>query len=169
MQGKMLEVLHAAENNLPDLLNDKASWKSLYLNYQLPVVERVWRSWFNYRISLHRMLWNEKEEVLNCTYPWPFAVRLVEGVYRVGLGYGKDPETPPTAATFVLSAGSEYEVTNRYTWHSIKPLSVVSFVLMVSGKPWKIARSGNERIIGELVPKKKDDLLALFLKKYKRG
>lgn len=41
----MLARLAEAERVLPELLRDEAGWTGLFVDYERPFVERLWRPW----------------------------------------------------------------------------------------------------------------------------
>ena len=52
----MLDVLEQLEKeDLARLLRDDALWQSVLIDYHPPHVERLWCSWRDYRVSLHRI------------------------------------------------------------------------------------------------------------------
>jgi hypothetical protein len=51
----MLEVLAQLERALPTMLQDENIWQSLYVDYHPPTVERLWTSWSDCRVYLHRI------------------------------------------------------------------------------------------------------------------
>src|SRR5438105_810686 len=40
--GSMLKALHRVEEKLPELLRDEHEWHTLLVDYERPIVERVW-------------------------------------------------------------------------------------------------------------------------------
>lgn len=132
----MLNTLHSIENMLPELLQKKDIWNSLYIDYYPPIVERVWTQIGDTRIYLHKIYPCKKNEALFHTHPWPSAMRIVKGSYEMMVGYSKDWIEPPTAAKIILSQNSQYEMTNIDGWHSVRPVDKPALTLMVTGKPW---------------------------------
>ena len=84
----MLDVLEAVEQKLPELLRDEAGWNSLFIDYHPPTVERLWRTWGEYRVSLHRIHPCERGTALFHPHPWPSAMRILSGEYEMAVGYG---------------------------------------------------------------------------------
>jgi hypothetical protein len=41
----MFDVLHEVESELPALLRDEPAWKSVFIDYHPPTVERLWLPW----------------------------------------------------------------------------------------------------------------------------
>ena len=92
----MLDVLAAVEQALPQLLQDENAWHSLYIDYQLPTVERLWRPWHEYRISLHRIHPCAPGEALFHPHPWPSAMHVLAGAYEMAVGYGQGRHPRPS-------------------------------------------------------------------------
>src|SRR4051794_19093257 len=97
----MLEILAQVERELPRLLLDEESWKGLYIDYHPPTVERLWRPWGEYRVSLHRISPCGPGEALFHPHPWPSVMRILAGEYEMAVGYGPGLEEPPVAALMV--------------------------------------------------------------------
>lgn len=134
----MLDKLIVAEKMLPSLLhNTSTQWKSVYVDYHPPIVERLWLDIGDIRIYLHRIHSCSKEEALYHPHPWPSAIRILEGSYEMGIGYSNNDKPPvETLATMILGAGSAYSMAEPDSWHYVCPLSESSLSLMVTGKPW---------------------------------
>ena len=133
----MLEFLEEVEAALPGLLADAAGWRSLDIDYHLPRVQRLYRSWRDLRLNLHRIWPCEPGEVLFHPHPWPSAMKVVSGTYRMAVGYGAGTRAPPEMATMLLRAGSCYAMTHRNAWHNVRPLGGPSLSVMLTGAPWQ--------------------------------
>ncbi len=156
--GDLLSVLHRAEDALPNLL-ETAKWRSIDIDYEFPRVERLWIPFEEqFRLYLHRI--HPCIQALFHPHPWPSAVRIVDGRYEMGLGYGK--EAPPEAARLILSSGSEYEMIDPDCWHSVRPLQCSTISFMVSGLPWSRPSPGRHRSTKPLSNSGVDELLATF-------
>lgn len=132
----MLDILYAVEKELPVLLQDENAWKSLYVDYHPPTVERLWLPWSEYRINLHRIHPCERDEALFHPHPWPSAMRVLSGEYEMAVGYGQGETQPPIAALMIASGDFRYEMTEPDAWHYVRPLREPTMSLMVTGKPW---------------------------------
>lgn len=132
----MLDVLAAAEAALPDLLADASSWRSLDIDYHPPRVERLYRDFGEFRVNLHRASPCDPSAALIHPHPWPSAMRLVRGRYRMWIGHGAGTERPPLAGLVELSAGSCYAMAERDQWHAVAPIGAPTLSVMVTGKPW---------------------------------
>jgi hypothetical protein len=133
----MLEQLYQLEKELHNHLQDESSWNSLYVDYHKPYVKRLWKPVGDYRIFLHQIFPCEKSESLLHPHPWPSAMKVVGGIYEMGVGYSETNEKPIIASTLILPVNSYYEMTDINAWHYVRPLDKPSFSLMITGKPWK--------------------------------
>ena len=127
----MLEQLRDIEDRLLDLLQDKAAWNTLDVDYEPPRVERVWRQVGHLRVCLHRI--HPCENALMHPHPWPSAMRVVRGSYEMRLGRPPKSHVMPEMIRLVLTEGSAYEMVNVREWHSVRPLNDVAYSLMIMG------------------------------------
>lgn len=171
-KGDLLEVLHMVESKLPLWLTASGIWNTLDVNYEPPRVERLWVALdrlgaTGHRAYLHRI--HPCQEPLFHPHPWPSAVRVVSGRYEMDLGAEsmEDPD-PMVLSTIVLSAPSEYEMLEKWGWHSVKPLGCPSLSVMVTGPVWRNGTTPHAH--GQLSPlsdETKTELLEAFRHYYK--
>jgi len=140
----MLDVLLRIETELPSLLLDEAGWRSLDINYHPPRVERLWRSWNAFRVSLHRIHPCDPEDALFHPHPWPSAMRVLDGVYEMAIGYGSGSTPPPVAARIITRGDLRYEMTDIDSWHYVRPIERPAMTIMVTGRPWDRDAAGAE-------------------------
>lgn len=164
----ILNVLHDAESQFRKLLREPDRWNTLDVDYEPPRVERLWLQ-FNdeYRLYLHRI--HPCAKPLFHPHPWPSGVRVVSGRYEMDVGYEsrEDWSGPPAvAATIILSAPSEYEMTDPLAWHSVKPMAVPSLSVMVTGRPWGRPSPRPSKKLNPLTEKAKKSLLKDFRSAY---
>jgi hypothetical protein len=154
----MLEKLFEVENLLPDWLDKE--WASLDVDYHPPRVERLWRSWGEFRVSLHRI--HPCENPLFHPHPWPSAMRILSGTYEMVVGYGAGETPPPIACRLQLSAGTCYEMVEKDAWHWVRPLEKPAYSLMISGLPWARWAPPVSRKLPPLSSEASAELLAFF-------
>jgi hypothetical protein len=166
----VLDVLVRLEIVLPDLLADEASWKSLDINYHPPRVERLWRSWGEFRVSLHRIHPCSIEDALFHPHPWPSAMRVLDGTYEMAIGYGSGSTPPPIAARIVSTGDLRYEMMDVDAWHYVRPIGRPAMTIMVTGTPWQRDAAGAEPTVplSPLSDDSRADLLAWFRAFYTR-
>ena len=163
----MLDQLKLVEQHLAVLLNQKDLWKSIFVDYEKPFVERLWCPWNEYRINLHRILPCEADECFFHPHPWPSAMKIVDGIYQMKVGYGAGLEAPPTAATLNLAPGSTYEMVDPDAWHSVRPLNLPVYSVMLTGKPWGREMPKDEHGPLSLLPDHKvKEILSVFREYY---
>lgn len=136
----MLGLLKEAEQHLVQLLKQDTRdvpWKSMFVDYHYPYVERLWIPWKEYRLSLHRILPCQTNESLFHPHPWPQAVKVMQGNYEMGIGWGRGEIPPPVATKIVVSSGFSYEMLDPDGWHYVRPIDVPSLSIMLTGKPWE--------------------------------
>jgi len=94
-------------------------------------VERLWLQLGECRVNLHRI--HNCSTALRHPHPWPSAVYVLTGEYRMGLGrVGSDEPV----ATVLMRKGSAYEMLDPLGWHYVQPLGKPSFSIMLTGRPW---------------------------------
>jgi hypothetical protein len=162
----MLDILRAVEEVLPDLLRDEAGWQSVYIDYHPPTVERLWRQWREYRVSLHRIHPCGPGEALFHPHPWPSAMRILEGEYEMAVGYGAGDDLPPVAALMIAAGDFRYEMTDPDAWHYVRPLGAPSLSLMVTGPPWQRSSPRSSKPLQPLTAEQQAALLQSFRAHY---
>ncbi|RDJ35387.1 MAG: hypothetical protein DWQ19_11265 [Crenarchaeota archaeon] len=141
----MLSILKYVVNNLSVPLSNQGNWNSLYIDYEKPIVERLWTTMqidgIDYRIYLHKIYPCEKEEALFHPHPWPSAMVLCQGNYETVIGYGEPDATtkPRPMGPFYLSEGSVYQMLTPFEWHYVRPIKEPCITLMVAGPPYSPA------------------------------
>ncbi|MBY0457386.1 MAG: hypothetical protein K2V38_08625 [Gemmataceae bacterium] len=167
----MLSALDRVLSSLPELLADSGGWDSLIVNRRKPTTYRVFRHLDDgLRVSLHRFDLCARHEAYPHPHPWPGAFALLEGSYRMWVGFTPNLESrePITMTETVLAAGSRYEITEPRTWHSVTPLEEC-WTVMVNGKPWKDkAHTAAPTTTGKDLDKMPPEELAAHLAKFRR-
>jgi hypothetical protein len=126
-------------------------------------VERLWTQYGQHRVFLHQI--HPCEKALFHPHPWPSAVKVLSGLYEMGISYGVGKGDPPEAATCILAAGSSYEMIEPNGWHYVRPLGSASLSLMVTAAPWDMHYLGEKRPHEKLHPlsdQAVDNLLQAF-------
>lgn len=135
----LAELRKIMRNQLPILLaDDKTPWQTLDVVYEDPHVERVWLQLGSKRLYLHRI--HPCEKAFFHPHPWPSAIHVLTGHYKMAMGSGPAGGKPPdVTATIDLHAGSGYEMLSPSGWHSVMPYGESSLSLMLTGTPWRMA------------------------------
>jgi hypothetical protein len=132
----MLEKLYRAEQELPRILKDQVQWQGMRIRYHKPFVDRLWCTWEDVRIYMHKIYTCLDTEALVHTHPWRSAMRVVEGTYEMGVGSGAILEKEQCAVRLHLPKGSSYEMTEPNGWHYVRPLTDTTLSLMITDTPW---------------------------------
>ena len=69
------------------------------------------------------------------SHSWPFALRVLEGGYEMGVGFSTDRSSPPQAVhTIDVGPGTMYEMVSPDVWHYTRPTpGMDSFSVMLVG------------------------------------
>jgi hypothetical protein len=162
----MLDVLAQLEEALPALLRDAGIWRSLYVDYHPPTVDRLWTPWRAYRAFLHRIHPCEPGQALFHPHPWPSAMRVLDGAYEMAVGFGPGAAAPPVAALLVARGDFRYEMTHPDAWHYVRPLGTPTLSVMVTGQPWDRPAPKSAKALQPLRPEQAAELLGLFRARY---
>jgi hypothetical protein len=163
----MLAVLQRLERELPHLLEDRASWQTVRVDYREPVVERLWQRLGEYRLHLNRILPCDGEEVHFHPHPWPAAVHIVSGGYDMGLGVGEVGKAPPVVSRMIVVEGFRYEMTDPNAWHYVRPIGGESVSIMVTGTPWRKAQHEHSKQLALPAEPRVEEILHFFLRNLK--
>lgn len=88
------------------------------------------------RICLHRFEPCSEDEAFLHPHPWPSAMMILKGQYRMRVGCSPDMASKPVMVMdTVLSAGSVYVMEEPKGWHSVQPITTC-WSIMVNGQPW---------------------------------
>lgn len=166
----MFEILTSIEQILPNLLNKREIWKSVFVDYHLPFVERLWTTVEHegqtYRIYLHRILPCDIEQCLFHPHPWPSIMKILSGQYKMKVGFGEGMIEPEVATTLILPTSTVYEMTNPNSWHAVCPINDISYSLMISGLPWERPSHKSSKTLKQLEDHKENEILDFFKKYY---
>jgi hypothetical protein len=158
----MLEILTQVEQVLPELLQDERIWQSLYVDYHLPMVERLWTPWREYRVSLHRIHPCERDQALFHPHPWPSAMHILAGEYEMAVGFGTGIAPPPIAALLIARQDFRYEMTHPDSWHYVRPIGGPTLSVMVTGQPWDRESPKSSKLLQPLGTEQQAELLLKF-------
>lgn len=163
-------ALQAAELLLPGLL-DSNGWNSLLIDYHPPKVERLWFPIGDGRILLHCI--HPCETALFHPHPWPSAMRVLSGTYRMSIGSAAGIDEPPVVCCSQVTATPEtqcrYIMDHPDGWHSVTPVGGPVYTVMVTGAPWDRPIPEVTREAGpmpELSPERKGELRRKFIEFY---
>lgn len=142
----MLGNLALVERQLLGLLKQSPDkWHTLDVDYEPPRVERCWcEIEGDLRVMLHKI--HPCDKALYHPHPWPSAIRIVTGIYEMGVAFADPDGVGNTdhlwklgiaeAAKLILTKGASYEMVDPMAWHYVRPLKKPSLSVMVIGRPW---------------------------------
>lgn len=162
----MIEKLLEIEKQMPALFDNPDNWQSLLVDYHPPVVDRLYRDVGDLRVFLHAIYPSEGDSFLFHPHPWPSAMKILFGTYKMDVGYGNGNTPPEVAATMWLNEGCYYEMVNQDAWHSVEPVTPVVYTIMVTGKPWGRVAPKPTKQLFPLAPEVKNPLFDLFKRFY---
>lgn len=162
----MLDTLEDVMQKLPEMVKDITLWDSLIINRRKPFTYRAFHILNNgVRICLHKFDPCERHDAFFHPHPWPSAMRVMRGKYRMEVGASPDYNKPPmTVMETVLSAGSTYSSDEPNFWHSVQPLETC-YSVMVNSAPWSkdVAHFAAPTTKGKDLDKMTDEQLRLHL------
>lgn len=136
---EMITELFDALANLPELLDDRSAWDSLLVNRRKPYTYRVFTTLPNgLRLCLHKFDSCHTHEAFAHPHPWPGAFVILQGRYKMDIGYscnGREDSVPAEVVSLILNKHSSYEIVNPLTWHTVAPLEE-TYTVMVNDAPW---------------------------------
>lgn len=137
----MFSILRKAIDIARVAVADPTDWETLVINRREPHTYRAFiypKELPGYRICLHRFDPCGESAAFLHPHPWPSAMKIFEGDYRMRIGASADlkKETKPVIVLDeILAGGSVYAMTEPLGWHSVQPLTTC-WSLMVNGQPW---------------------------------
>lgn len=177
----MLDVLQEVENGvLAELLTDNSHREIEYYTwYGRSFMERVLYRWGDYEIHLNKLLPIPRESVVYHFHPWPCILKILDGEYEMGLGFGprRAKEPPISGRFFNMMPGNVYEMPHRNGWHYVWPSKGPVKTLFICGpEDWRrrddtFKRGLNRNLkIHKLEEVKGEEILDFYRKIYvKRG
>lgn len=148
----MIKLITEALKNIHDVLGNWDEWKTLYVDYAPPTVERAWIPYkTDYRLCIHRIHPCDPALALYHPHPWPSAVFMCDGEYEMITGYG-DPKGPPPPVShrFIVKPGTRYEMVDPNAWHAVIPTKKPSISLMLMGPLYKTEEKREKKQLREL-------------------
>lgn len=119
------------------LIGNNSAWNSLVINRRKPYTYRVSRMIGKYRLCLHKFEECEESEAFLHPHPWPAAFQILSGDYLMNVGFSRNLTDAPEVVMRQLQVeGSQYEIVEPRTWHSVTPQGGVVYTMMLNGPPW---------------------------------
>lgn len=134
---KLAQELEFYVENLSVYLQDRAGWSSLSIDKYPPVIHRLSYTINSERtLLLHKLHHCQNEKAYMHSHSWPFAVKVIEGGYEMGVGYSTDRAVVPDATfSCIVKPGDIYQMQDMNMWHYTKPLGdcQASYSIMLLG------------------------------------
>ena len=165
-----IEILKSLEPEIISMLLMPELWKSLDVDYFPPRVERLYTTIREYRIYLH-VIHETESECLYHKHRWAGVFKQVSGEYEMGITYSQDEITSeeahnmPDLAKFRITKGSYYEMTQTDCMHYVKPVTPISYSIMVTKDLYPEAvfrKESLDRKLNELSESRKTEILKSF-------
>lgn len=148
------ELDYLIKDGISDLFDDVNNWGSLLIDKYPPVIHRLYRKISDNRtVMLHRLFHSGDDPCLMHSHSWPFAIKIIDGGYEMGIGFSKDRNvTPPTISQMLIKEGDMYDMTSSDIWHYTKPLTnYESHSIMLVGNRWRERKAQNNDSLPEEV------------------
>lgn len=166
----MFHKLKEAIEALPDLIQDREGWGTLVINRRKPHTYRAFRMLDDtHRICLHRFDPCGPEDAFLHPHPWPGAFVVLQGEYRMQVGFSPDLESDPAIIMdTILAEGSCYSMESPLGWHSVQPIKTC-WSIMVNGQPWatdvvhQAAPTTKGKDLDTMTPEQRNEHLANFM------
>lgn len=137
----MIDQLDKAIKVLPKYLGGSLVWDSLVINKRKPHTYRAFmfpkdEGLEGTRICLHRFEPCDESDAFLHPHPWPSAMVVLRGEYRMKIGASPDSKSSPVIVLDeILAKGSKYSMTSPLGWHAVQPLTTC-YSIMINGQPW---------------------------------
>ncbi len=133
----MIQKLKDIEKNqILDLLEKPEVWKTKLIDYEPPIVERVYTVVGDYRLSLHWI--HPCTEALVHPHIWESGMHIIEGIYDMSLYYPDTDSNLKCVASLITEKDFYYEMMDRKAQHYVRPIGGICKTVMLTGKPiWK--------------------------------
>jgi hypothetical protein len=138
----MLDILEEVFDELPDIVRFPELWDSLIVNRRKPITYRAFHifkegSLAGIRVCLHRFEYCEAKDAFLHPHPWPSAMKVLSGQYKMNVGFSQDLVSQPTTVVeTILARGSVYASDEPRFWHSVQPVTEHAYSVMINGPAW---------------------------------
>ncbi len=162
----MIKILkEIEENQILDLLNQPEIWKTKLIDYEPPIVERVYTQLGDYRLSLHFI--HPCEEALVHPHVWESGMHILEGTYEMGLFYPDEEGWLQCVSKIITERDFYYEMLNRKAQHYVRPIGSICKSVMLTGKPiWKENDMVVNKPLEDLTEERKQEILTYYKEYY---
>lgn len=164
----MINFLKEIEKNqILYLLNQPEIWKSKLIDYEPPIVERVYTQLGDIRLSLHFI--HPCEEALIHPHVWESGMHILEGQYEMSLYYPESDGELKCVASLITEKDFYYEMMERKAQHYVRPIGGICKTVMVTGKPiWKDNDMVVNKQLNDLTEERKIEIIDFYKKYYNK-
>ncbi len=159
----MIKELQNILPSIKSMLADPAHWDSLLINKYPPIIHRVSLKLSTSRtLLLHKLFNTNKETAFMHSHSWPFACKVIEGEYEMGVGFSFDRNAPPESLfTTFIKPGNIYEMVSPNMWHYTKPTenTKFSYSILLIGERCRERKAENN---SPLPADQKEELISWF-------
>lgn len=153
------------KNQILDLLNQSEIWKSKLIDYEPPIVERVYTQLDDIRLSLHFI--HPCEEALVHPHVWESGMHILEGQYEMSLFYPDADGALKCVASLITEKDFYYEMMDRKAQHYVRPVGGICKSVMLTGKPiWKENDMVVNKPLFDLSEERKAEILNFYKEYY---
>jgi hypothetical protein len=162
----MIQKLKNIEKDqILDLLDKPEIWKTKLIDYEPPIVERVYTTIGDCRLSLHWI--HPCTEALVHPHVWESGMHIIEGTYEMGLFYPDGEGMLQEVSKIICYENFYYEMMNRKAEHYVKPIGDICKTVMLTGQPiWKENDMIVNKALVDLSEERKGEILNYYKKYY---
>lgn len=164
----MIEELKRIEREaLEVLMSNPDDWQSLDVDYHPPKVERVWRTYGSYRISLHVIHPCKSADSLIHPHPWKSAVHVFEtgSIYEHGICYPDGHMK--TLCKHEVMGEMYYEILEKQAYHWVRPINGLVYSVMLMGPTeWEENNIKADKQLVPLSDERKKEIIGIFHELY---
>lgn len=163
----MIKKLKEIERNqILDLLNNPNIWKSKLIDYEPPIVERVYTQLDDIRLCLHFI--HPCEEALIHPHVWQSGMHILEGQYEMSLYYPNKAGDLKCVASLITEKDFYYEMMEKDAQHHVRPIGGICKTVMLIGQPiWKENDMVVSKPLYDLSEERKNEILNYYIEYYK--
>lgn len=164
----MIKELQKILPLIPSFLEDTSKWDSLLIDKYPPVIHRLSLKLSEDRILLlHKLFNTKKQHAYMHSHSWPFACKVIQGGYEMGVGFSTDRNKPPKSIfTSFIKPGDVYEILSPDLWHYTKLTENIdcSYSILLIGERCRERKAENNSF---LLTEQKNELISWFTENIK--
>lgn len=140
-EKELLEDLELYKKHIPALLETPDSWKTLFVDYEFPHVERLYMpiEGSGIFVSLHKIhpCPNGINDCLIHRHDYPTLVHILQGEYEMEVAHEEGAQIPKAyGCRNFYGPGSTYIMASPDQWHRVNPVGTPTYSIMITGLPF---------------------------------